>query len=150
MNYQKIIKEHQLYLKTGSREGKRANLSGANLSGANLRWANLSEANLSEANLSGANLSGANLSGANLSEANLSGANLSEADGIKYIGGFDKRGWILVAWKKDNSLYFNAGCRSFEKEKAISHWGESDYPDQERGKKYVASIEFLSKLWEKL
>lgn len=66
----KVLKEHEIWIKSYGMKGKRANLSRANLSGANLSGANLSRADLSGANLFRADLSGANLSGANLSEAN--------------------------------------------------------------------------------
>ena len=75
-----IIREHSLWINSGYKEGKRANLRGANLRRADLIGANLIGANLSGANLIGANLSGANLSWADLSLANLRGANLSRAD----------------------------------------------------------------------
>ena len=74
-----VIREHSLWIGSGHREGKMANLSGANLSGANLSGANLREANLIVANLRGANLRGADLILANLSWANLRGADLTEA-----------------------------------------------------------------------
>ena len=63
-DFNKILKDHKLWLDSDGEKGTRANLSRANLS----------EAYLSEANLSGANLSRADLSGATLSEAYLSGA----------------------------------------------------------------------------
>ena len=75
-----ILDNHQLWLKSGGEQGKRADLRGANLRGANLLEANLREANLRGANLRGANLQGANLEGANLEGANLEGANLVVAD----------------------------------------------------------------------
>ena len=76
----KIIDNHKLWLKSGGREGCRADLSYANLRYANLSYANLSSANLSYADLSSANLRYADLSSANLSYANLSSANLSYAN----------------------------------------------------------------------
>ena len=100
-----ILKEHQLWIESKGKNGKRAdlklenlheaNLHGANLEGANLEEAILFAANLKEANLSsaklcgahlsqaklrGANLEGANLEGANLELANLEGANLKGAN----------------------------------------------------------------------
>ena|ERR1051326_4244756 len=85
-----ILEQHQLWLDSGGKQGKRANLSNADLSNANLSNANLSNANLSNANLFRASLYNANLSNANLSYAdlfytnlfyaNLSNANLSNAN----------------------------------------------------------------------
>ena len=57
----KIIDNHKLWLKSGGREGCRADLSYANLRYANLSYANLSSANLSYADLSSANLRYADL-----------------------------------------------------------------------------------------
>ena len=80
-----ILSEHEKWLDSNGKEGKRADLSyrnlrKADLSGAHLSEANLSGANLSRANLSVADLFGADLSGTNLSRANLFGANLSGAN----------------------------------------------------------------------
>lgn len=79
----RILEEHQRWIDSGRKEGKRADLSGADLSKADLNQAELSEANLSGADLTGANLTEANLAGANLSTANLSWALLIEADLIE-------------------------------------------------------------------
>ncbi|MGR3173171.1 MAG: pentapeptide repeat-containing protein [Candidatus Scalindua sp.] len=84
-NLCQILEDHENWINTHKKEGRRANLSGAklvcaDLSDANLVYADLSGANLSRANLMGANLSNANLSSANLSDANLRNANLSDAD----------------------------------------------------------------------
>lgn len=81
----KIIYEHQKWLETSGKEGKRANLYGANLNGADLsatdlRGANLHGASLFRANLSGANLFKADLSNADLSRAELSNAHLFESN----------------------------------------------------------------------
>ena len=75
-----ILKEHQLWIKSGGRNGKRAELSGKDLRNANLHGANLREANLCEANLREANLLGANLCRADLRRADLRGAGLRIAD----------------------------------------------------------------------
>lgn len=95
----KIIKNHEEWLRTNGNEGERANLSGADLSGADLRYANLSEAdlsgadlskaNLSEADLRYADLSGADLNKANLRRADLSGANLDFSVFPLWCGGLD-------------------------------------------------------------
>ncbi|GMQ51071.1 hypothetical protein LST1_13620 [Neisseria elongata] len=71
-----ILKEHQLWLESNGRNGKKADLSNKNLIGADLEGANLRGANLRGANLIGANLIGANLREANLIEAYLIGAYL--------------------------------------------------------------------------
>lgn len=80
-----LLADHQQWLGSETKEGKRADLSGANLEaadlhGANLRGANLRKANLSRCNLEGANLRGADLREANLQQAALSGTTLFEAD----------------------------------------------------------------------
>ena len=69
----KILKEHEKWLRSFKREGKRANLHRAalryaDLSGANLRGADLSNADLRHTDLSYADLVGANLRYARLPE----------------------------------------------------------------------------------
>jgi len=75
-----ILKDHKLWIGSGCKQGKRANLVSADLVGANLRRANLYGANLRDANLYGADLQGADLQDANLAGANLAGADLAGAD----------------------------------------------------------------------
>jgi uncharacterized protein YjbI with pentapeptide repeats len=84
LDLDKIIYEHQKWIKTKGKEGikidlGRANLQEANLRGANLREAGLRRADLSNTNLSGAFLSGVDLIGAQLYKADLSGVDLSGA-----------------------------------------------------------------------
>ena len=52
----KILDNHKLWLKTGGKEGEKADLRGADLQGADLREADLRWANLRGADLRGANL----------------------------------------------------------------------------------------------
>ena len=52
----KILEEHKKWLKTGNKEGKKANLRYANLRYADLRYANLRSADLRYADLRSANL----------------------------------------------------------------------------------------------
>ena len=59
-----ILAQHKLWIESGRKKGKDANLHSVNLQGAylwgvNLRCANLEDANLLDANLRGANLQGA-------------------------------------------------------------------------------------------
>ena len=54
-----ILDQHKLWIESGRKKGKRANLQGANLEGANLQSANLRDAYLEGAYLEGANLEGA-------------------------------------------------------------------------------------------
>lgn len=79
-----ILQEHQLWVLSGGKNGRKADLSGANLTGkslrdANLKRADLSGADLSKADLSGANLRGADLTGADLTDSDLTKANLTTA-----------------------------------------------------------------------
>ena len=67
----KILDNHKLWLKTGGKEGEKADLRGADLQGADLREADLRWANLRGADLRGADLRWANLRGADLRGANL-------------------------------------------------------------------------------
>lgn len=80
---QQILQEHQKWLNTDGRMGKKAVLIGADLSGAYLYGANLVKADLKQATLSGANLTGANLAEADFSVADLSGAILYQASLVK-------------------------------------------------------------------
>ena len=75
-----ILEQHELWLNSNGKEGKRADLTDADLTDANLADANLTCADLTWAYLSGAKLTGANLTGAILSGANLTRADLSVAD----------------------------------------------------------------------
>ena len=75
-----ILKEHQLWLESDGKNGKRADLSGKDLKNANLRIANLYRADLRRADLERANLLGANLRKADLLGVNLLGANLERVD----------------------------------------------------------------------
>jgi hypothetical protein len=89
-----ILEDHQLWLKSGGSEGKRANfwkamLDSATLRRADLRRANfhaaclveadLRESNLREANLISADLTNADLRGADMRDAALNSANLTQA-----------------------------------------------------------------------
>ena len=74
-----ILEDHRLWVESGYKQGKRANLRGADLRDANLLDANLLDANLLRANLRGADLQGADLQSANLQYANLQDANLEGA-----------------------------------------------------------------------
>ena len=76
----KILKEHQIWLDTNTKNGERANLSFSDLRGTNLRGADLRCADLSCVDLRRADLGGTNLRGVNLSFADLRGANLRGAD----------------------------------------------------------------------
>lgn len=105
------------------------------------RWENPGERlNPSSANLASANLSSADLSGANLYCANLYRADLPSANGIIRIDGHDSRGFelILVAWEDGPRV--KAGCHWFTMPEALAHWGGDDYPDRERGQRYVDAI----------
>ena len=85
-----ILEQHQLWIKSGGKNGKRADLYGkdligiklgrANLRRAKLYGADLYEADLDEANLCRASLIGANLIGASLIETKLDGADLCRAN----------------------------------------------------------------------
>lgn len=99
----KILKEHQIWLDTNTKNGECADLRGANLRGANLRGVNLRGANLRGADLSfsdlsfsdlgGVNLISADLSCADLRGADLRGADLGHADlGCANLGGTNLRG----------------------------------------------------------
>jgi len=75
----KILEEHEKWVASKGKEGKRADLRMADLEKADLRKANLQKADLYRANLSEANLWKANLWKANLYRANLQKAVLSSA-----------------------------------------------------------------------
>ena len=77
-----VLEAHRTWVRTGGRDGARADLTNADLRRANLSGADLTEAVLRGADLRGANLAGALLSGADLREANLQDANLTDASGL--------------------------------------------------------------------
>ena len=74
-----ILEQHELWLVSNEKEGKRADLTRADLTGVDLIRANLRGACLYGANLTGADLRGANLTNANLTDADLTGADLTGA-----------------------------------------------------------------------
>jgi uncharacterized protein YjbI with pentapeptide repeats len=82
----RAVQKHSSWMRSNSREGKRASLARADLrgrtdlKGIRLEWADMTEVELHEANLEGVDFSGALLERANLVDANLAGANLSQAD----------------------------------------------------------------------
>ena len=92
-----ILKEHQLWIESDGKNGKKADLSGKDLRGANLSLEDLSHANLSRANLRGANLWGINLSRADLSRADLLGADLLGAN----LSGANLNDAILIGARLD-------------------------------------------------
>lgn len=121
----KVLGDHQLWVKTNGAQGARGDLSGWNLQGKDLhnrtlRGIDLSGANLSEANLAGADLSspdpkdsdkttdltGATLCGAILVGANLNGAYLGGGDLIQ--SGADLRGACLRGADLTNADLTNA------------------------------------------
>ena len=75
-----ILEQHELWLVSNEKEGKRADLTFANLTGADLTGADLTRANLRYADLTRADLYGADLTGANLTCADLTGAHLTDAN----------------------------------------------------------------------
>lgn len=77
---QTILAEHQQWVTSDGRQGRRAVLRGCNLADAVLARANLSGADLSEANLSGADLTGAMLICTDLRGANLLRINATDTD----------------------------------------------------------------------
>ena len=76
----KILEEHEKWLRSFKRKGKRANLHRAALRYADLRGANLRGANLRGADLNNANLRGADLNNADLRHTDLSYADLRHTD----------------------------------------------------------------------
>ena len=76
----KILTDHKVWLESGKRRGKRADLSGADLNCADLTGADLSYTDLTGASLHNANLHSADLRNANLTGADLRYANLNRAD----------------------------------------------------------------------
>ena len=78
-----ILQEHQLWVLSNGKNGRKADLSGANLTGKNLRDANLKRADLSGADLTDSDLTKANLTTAILKNADLTRARLNMAILIK-------------------------------------------------------------------
>jgi uncharacterized protein YjbI with pentapeptide repeats len=85
MNIDELLSEHQKWVESGGKEGKRADmrnaiLQEANLHAVNLQGADMENAKLSVADLMGANLRLANMRGADLWMADLKDANLQGAE----------------------------------------------------------------------
>ena len=76
----RLLAEHQKWLDTNGRQGRRANLQGAWLNRADLQNADLSSANLQGAMLMAANLEGAKLTSANFRGSRLENASLKKAE----------------------------------------------------------------------
>jgi len=74
-----ILEEHQKWLESEGKEGRKADLSRADLRGVDLANRDMTEADFQEANLQSANLRHGDLYGANLQGADLRGAHLDEA-----------------------------------------------------------------------
>jgi uncharacterized protein YjbI with pentapeptide repeats len=75
----RVLDDHALWVASGGREGRRADLSDADLSGASLAGRDLSRALLTGVDLSGADLSEAVLDGARMIRARLVGTDLLSA-----------------------------------------------------------------------
>ena len=102
-----VLKEHERWIDTDKKEGKRADLYKADLSHADLgiRWGgdkatNLSEADLSHADLRYAWLEGANLRGAKLSDARLSDACLEGVEGLTKASLIEKPSKVVINREK--------------------------------------------------
>jgi hypothetical protein len=74
------LKQHQLWLRSGRKEGKRAVLTAETLNDADFGDANLTDADFQRAELRGANFGRAVLLRTNLREADLRNANLEETN----------------------------------------------------------------------
>jgi len=129
----KILNEHELWLRTNGKKGRRANLGGSdlkeivlynaeltkaclcrtNLKGAYLAYANLEAADLSGANLQDAILEGANLSSANLESVNLRYANLEGVD----LTGANLQNANLREAELDEAILVNANLQGANLEK---------------------------------
>jgi len=74
------LKQHELWVGSEGKAGRRLNLSGCNLQGVDLSGRLLAAAKLDHTILAGANLKNVNLAAAVLTGANLQGANLDSAE----------------------------------------------------------------------
>lgn len=74
------LRQHEIWVASQGKEGRRLNLSGCNLEGVDLSGKLLAAARLDHTILVGANLKGTNLAAAVLTGANLQGANLVSAE----------------------------------------------------------------------
>ena len=75
-----VLAQHELWISSNQKEGKRAHLELTNLQGVDLEKVYLQGANLKEADLQGVDLRNANLQGVDLRNANLQGADLQGAN----------------------------------------------------------------------
>ena len=88
-----VLNQHVAWVRSGRKEGKRADLRGVDLQGTDLQGVDLQDANLRGVDLRGANLQRADLQGTDLRNAyirhaNLQRANLPDADllGVDLLG----------------------------------------------------------------
>lgn len=103
------------------------------------------EANLQDASFYCATLLACDFTGANLYKTHFLNTNLVSCQGIVSVN-FDPRGYSLVMWRNSaGTRMFNAGCRCFEYDEALEHWG-SGYRNVELGDAYVAAVRMLNEM----
>jgi hypothetical protein len=51
-----------------------------------------------------------------------------------------KRGHGYKFYTIVNAQRFFAGCRNFDREQALAHWGSPSYPNRARGDAFVAAV----------
>lgn len=143
-----ILKEHQLWIESKGKNGKRADLKLENLHEANLHGANLEEAILFAANLKEANLSSAKLCGAHLSQAKLRGANLE----LAYLDGAYLEGvkHTLFRLNSDHLLTDNLQRKLQSSEATIQELEEKLKQAQQDQSETVKNDEEITKLNEQL
>jgi len=143
----RILQEHQAWC-DDRRTGQRADFSGADLCWVDFHGANLFDAIFREANLYEADLRGTTLRWTDFFGANLFGANVSEAD-LRYakncirLDMVDPRGYQPVAVATNEGWRIFSGCRSFDVENALGHWGPDYEGEREIGERYIRAIEAL-------
>ncbi len=81
--FDEVLRQHDAWLKTDGKEGRRANLYGLDLTQIDFTHADLQQANLRGAILDGVDLSGALLNDADLTEASLQGCRATGANWLR-------------------------------------------------------------------
>lgn len=70
----------------------------------------------------------------------------TKCDHILRLENFDERGYSLMAIRHARDIYFQAGCRWFTLDEAISYWGSQDYREYRRGQRYVEAVQWMAKV----
>ena len=155
-----LIDDHEIWIKTMGKEGKKLVLIGYDLSGRNLSNSNLSKSNLSncdlyKSNLSNCDLSNSNLSYSNLSNCNLYNSNLSNCD-LSHTEVFTftlgrHMGWCHFSDKYDEGSYVRIGCHGYSLKEWLKEYeeiGRKEKYSKKEVERYGIQLKGLKKIYK--